>query len=177
MDESSSEYETDTTDTESIDSEDSFYEDDSDNIFDTEQLYEVEQTSEELNGKYFIGSYKNLAEENILLFTIRIHRNTFFQFKSEQISKYFFWYSGVPMQKNPPVEILQLQVLPDQTYIAVVKTFYLRIIQRAWKKVFKQRQEYIYQRKCLGTIRNYEVGIRSCTHSFHGLQGLLINTL
>lgn len=175
MDDSSTDYDSDTTDTESIETDIIYLEDETDEVYEREEELYVERSSDELNGKYFIGCYKYEPQENILLFVNRVHPTTFMNFSGQTISKYFFWYSGIPIQKNPSIEIIQLHVLPDDTYVAVVKTSYIKIIQRAWKKVYKQRQEYIHKRMFLETIRNYEIGKRTCQHSFQGLYGLLIN--
>jgi len=176
MDDSSTEYDTDTTDTETVEEDEIIYLDnEEDEVADIEEQLYREETSEQLNGKYFIGCYKHQPQENNLLFVNRIYPSTFIKFSGKTISKYFFWYSSIPVPKYPSVEILQLQVLPDDTYVAVVKTYYIKIIQRAWKKVYKQRQEYIYERMRLETIRNYEIGKRTCPHSFPELDGLLIN--
>jgi hypothetical protein len=102
----------------------------------------------------------------------KIHPTTFYKYNGTLISKYFFWYSGIFMPKYPTVDILQLQVLPDDTYLAVVKTFWIKIIQRSWKKIYKQRQQYIYNRMCLGTFYHYAIG-KKTGPSFPGLRGML----
>ena len=43
-------------------------------------------------------------------------------------------------------EIAQCILLPTQEVIAILKTFWLRIIQRKWKKIYKDRQQIIIQR-------------------------------
>jgi len=48
-------------------------------------------------------------------------------------------------------EIAQCIVLPTQETIAILKTFWLRIIQRKWKKVFKNKKDII-RRYC--NLRN-----------------------
>jgi len=45
------------------------------------------------------------------------------------------------------LEIVQVAELsPGQEYVAYLKTFWLRIVQRCWKKVYKARQELIKKR-------------------------------
>ena len=175
MDDSSTEYDSDTTDTENSETDIILLDDEADDVADIEEELYVERSSDELNGKYFIGCYKYEPEENNLLFVNRVHSSTFMKYSGKTISKYFFWYSGVPIPKYPSIEILQLQVLPNDKYVAVVKTYYIKIIQRAWRIVYKKRKEYIYKRMFLETIRNYEIGKRTCGNSLRGLYGLLIN--
>jgi len=37
------------------------------------------------------------------------------------------------------LEILKLEILPTQECVCVIKTFWLKIIQRKWKKIYKER--------------------------------------
>lgn len=166
--EESDSYESDSTDMESIVSETDFIE----LLYSDEEHGQIELSSEEIDKKYFVATYKYIPEENNLLFVNRILPSTFFKYDKHVISRYFFWYSGMPMVKNPPVEIIQLHVLPDFTYVAVVKTYYIKIIQRAWKKIYRERQSYIYKRMILGTMRDYEIGKRSCNYSFPSIKNI-----
>jgi len=49
-------------------------------------------------------------------------------------------------------EIGQYILLPTQEAVAILKTFWLRIIQRKWKKVFTQRQQVIRNRLCISAL-------------------------
>lgn len=44
-------------------------------------------------------------------------------------------------------EIGQCIILPTQETIAILKTFWLKIIQRKWKKIFAEKQQIINQRQ------------------------------
>jgi hypothetical protein len=45
---------------------------------------------------------------------------------------------------NIRLEIVQLDELsPGQEQVAYLKTFWLRIVQRRWKKIYKERQEIL----------------------------------
>lgn len=129
-----------------------------------------------INQKYYIGCYEYMQYDNsTLLLVNKIHRNTFMKFNCVALSKYFFWYSGVSLPKRPPIDILQLHITPDDTYTVIVKTFWIRIIQRTWKRIFKQRQEYIQWRKKLETIRSYELGKRNPPRNiyYQSIHGML----
>jgi len=41
------------------------------------------------------------------------------------------------------IDIIQEDVLDGQEYVGYLKTFWLRILQRKWKRIFKERQEKI----------------------------------
>ncbi len=45
------------------------------------------------------------------------------------------------------LEIIQADVLDGQEEVAYLKTFWLRIVQRRWKKVYKARKEILRQRQ------------------------------
>ncbi len=51
------------------------------------------------------------------------------------------------------LEIIQADVLTGQEEVAYLKTFWLRIVQRRWKKIYKARKELIQQRSQLQAIR------------------------
>ena len=51
------------------------------------------------------------------------------------------------------LEIIQADVLTGQEEVAYLKTFWLRIVQRRWKKIYKARKELIHQRSQLQAIR------------------------
>lgn len=49
-------------------------------------------------------------------------------------------------------EIGEYIILPTQEAIAILKTFWLRIIQRKWKKIFKERNNILNHRSCPSAI-------------------------
>jgi len=54
-------------------------------------------------------------------------------------------------------EIGQYIILPTLEAVAILKTFWLRIIQRTWKKVFKQRKNIIKYRSNPGSLYIREI--------------------
>ena len=72
-------------------------------------------------------------------------------------------------------EIGEYIILPTQEAIAILKTFWLRIIQRKWKKVFQERKNIVKQRCHLSNLLIREIhGIwpDSCL-SLPSLRGML----
>jgi len=51
------------------------------------------------------------------------------------------------------LEIIQTDILPGQETVAYLKTFWLRIVQRRWKKIYKARQEILAQRNSIRAIQ------------------------
>ena len=57
-------------------------------------------------------------------------------------------------QKNIRLEIVQMeQLTPGGEYVAYFKTFWLRIVQRRWKKVFKARKELLSKRSGIKALQ------------------------
>ena len=96
-----------------------------------------------IHDKYYIGTYKYFERQNILLFAKRIHISTFYKYSNRQLSAYLYWYSGIYISAKPPLEIIQLQIDSQGLYSCVIKTVWLRIIQRRWKAVFHKERSYI----------------------------------
>ena len=57
------------------------------------------------------------------------------------------YYNIVSRNDYIKPEIGQCIILPTQESVAILKTFWLRIIQRAWKKVYKNRQLILMARR------------------------------
>ena len=66
------------------------------------------------------------------------------------------------------LDIIQIEILPTEETVCVIKTFWIKIIQRKWKKVYKERKMLLQnmknpltlmKRECSGKfpikIRNY----------------------
>jgi hypothetical protein len=41
--------------------------------------------------------------------------------------------------------------------VAIIKTFWLKLIQRTWKKIYSQQREVLNKRKCLSSIQYREI--------------------
>lgn len=67
-------------------------------------------------------------------------------------------------------EIGEYIILPTQEAIAILKTIWLRIIQRKWKKVYAERRKICHS---ISYLRNRE--IHSTCSIFPGLKGMLNN--
>jgi hypothetical protein len=54
------------------------------------------------------------------------------------------------------LEIIQSDILSGQEEVAYLKTFWLRIVQRRWKKIYKMRKELIKQRSQYKQLKERE---------------------
>jgi len=72
-------------------------------------------------------------------------------------------------------EIAQCIYLESQHCVAILKTFWIKLIQRTWKNIFKKRKEVIVKR-CQPTSLNYKQingkWPKNCL-SYPGLRGML----
>jgi hypothetical protein len=72
-------------------------------------------------------------------------------------------------------EIAQCVYLAGCERVAILKTFWLRIVQRAWKRVFKERKEILRKRMCPQNLREREIMGKwpmSCRR-YPGIYGML----
>lgn len=72
-------------------------------------------------------------------------------------------------------EIAEYIILPTQESIAILKTFWIRIIQRAWKKIYGQRKDILKKRCCPGAISTFQITGKWPEHcrKLPGLKGIL----
>lgn len=95
--------------------------------------------------KYYIGLCLEDDEGDLFLGT-SISVQTLFKFDFIYIEQYLD-YNNSPVH----IDIMQLHISEDLTYNVVLKTFWLKIVQRTWRKIFKQRQKIIQMRKSVNT--------------------------
>lgn len=64
-------------------------------------------------------------------------------------------YSNIIISKNYiKPEIAECIYLKNNEYVAILKTFWIRLIQRTWKRIFIERNNVILKRKMLSSL-NY----------------------
>lgn len=57
----------------------------------------------------------------------------------------------------PNIDIIVMEYLPGKEAVAYIKTFWLRLIQKRWKKLFKERQEIIRKRTNPKTLHHRQL--------------------
>lgn len=125
--------------------------DDSDSLFNY-QLDDVADTlynedvdhieSDKYNNHYYLGLYKYVEQSGNLLFMMSASNKLFLKYPHEKIVDYLKEYSIV-QSISDNVDIMKMYVKND-TYYVVLKTHWIRLIQRKWKSLFndfKNRQE------------------------------------
>tara|TARA_B100001287_G_C22686548_1_gene534131 strand:+ start:13955 stop:14467 length:513 start_codon:yes stop_codon:yes gene_type:complete len=121
---------------------------------------------------YYIGLSFYDKEYQSLLLAATIKNNTFFQFKFEDNIDYLNNFSILQQNFVFQPQILYLMIDNDSMYNVVIKTFWIKIIQRNWKRILKERTHILQKSHgLLNYLHNREIGIRQI--SLPGLHGML----
>jgi len=93
-----------------------------------------------------------------------ISPGTFYRYKLVDTLHYLWLYSIVRTSRSQ-FEIMQLHIDRETgVYKVVLKTFWLRIVQRAWKRIFRERKEIWRKRMTMGSLRHREIRGRYPSH-------------
>ena len=145
----------DNTDTETIDSDD--YDDMSDYDSDVGIEYDSIHNedafhfySEKENGKYYIGLCHlythSITQYRRWLLSTSISANSFFRHSYDNINNYLYYYGLVRIPQHE-VQIMQVDRLADETCTVTIKTHWLRLVQRHWKKTYCKRRNMVRHRR------------------------------
>jgi hypothetical protein len=156
-----------------------------------------------IHEKYYIGCYscamdcyldtnegysiKILEKTPKLFFTECIRAKTFFRFRFDDIVRFLeycknkYTIDRLPFEPNLRVHIMKLYIEPISIfqgfivnqYLCVLKTHWISLIQRHWKRVCQERQTYVdYYRNPVHRMAR-ELGGRGRGPKFSGLRGML----
>lgn len=124
--------------------------------YQSERISEVEQTfldSNKESGNYYIGS-AILIRNRYYIMNAAITAGSFFQFPIQSIMFYLSEVSLVYFIK-PRIEIMKLYIHPvTMEYIVLLKTFWLSIIQRTWRRILRERKEVLRKRCSIQNIQH-----------------------
>jgi hypothetical protein len=154
------------TDTESM------YESDEELIDDLYEQDEIFANEERITNNYYIGICKKYYDYYLLVNTIS--PRLFYKTPYELSLKYLREYSIIYIH-HPQIEIMKLNILQDGTYSVIKKTYWLRLIQRHWKKIMKMKKD-IYNKR-MSVTSQYSFQIRGRypygLNTIPGLVGML----
>jgi hypothetical protein len=111
--------------------------------------------SDKFHGQYLIGTCTYSNNDLGYLLSSSVSPRTFFRFSFSRIFQYLLDSSIMYIQR-PKVDIIQLNIRNNIYYTAVQKTYWLRLVQRHWKKVFQEIKTKMMKRKTIGAIRHCE---------------------
>lgn len=63
----------------------------------------------------------------------------------------------ISKSNNYKINIIEDEILSGEEHVAYIKTFWLKIIQRKWKKVYQERKEILKIRKTFRALREKEM--------------------
>ena len=126
------------------------------------------------DGKYFIGLpclMRTQLREWIL--QIAITPKSFFKYDHNSVMRYLVEYSVTRMH-NPKIHIMQLDISNTGSYNVILKTFWLKVVQRTWKRICKERQKFISKCKHPTSILCRQIqGKWRGNKKYMGLKGML----
>jgi hypothetical protein len=143
-----------------------------------DEILEEEEVNyeERQDGNYYIGLpyYDNAFDE--LLLTSSVRSETFFSYPIENITHYLKYYSVIRTEELDTPEIMQLMIHPtSDAYNVVLKTHWIRLIQRTWKNVMLNRKNIIKQWAHPDALKQREIQGKSTIvlPSFRGMMAYL----
>lgn len=132
-----------------------------------------------VNGNYYIGLCGRPIYQSSILMLSCVSARSFLKYSLDDVLIYLANMSMTLWRGRPIVNILKLYIAENGEYRVVTKTFWLKIIQRKWKKIYKERCDIRRNMKSLIYLR-----IREMTGSaiyFPGIKGMYyygnLNTL
>ena len=131
-----------------------------DRIYDLEvEFLDIEKE----NHKYYLGLCTEPRGKRFL-FNIAIQPNTFLKFDIQSVLNYLAEYSIFKIRReflitsNIQLQIMYLNIEPiTGFYTVILKTYWIRIIQRTWKRIFRERQEMLLKRRTPQNMRYFEI--------------------
>jgi len=153
-----------------------------DEIFDYDNRDgELEDEREYTDNKYYLGlsvyEPDNLFQsDNYLIFASNVNISTFYQFPIQDIEKYLNDYRCIGPKRMLQPEIMKMKFIDSDyncpIYTVTNKTFWLRLVQRTWKKIYKKRKEFI-QNNIVNMLHKREIGQRFILPNIQGMLSYL----
>ena len=122
-----------------------------------ERLDQNFQDTEKIHGQYYIGGIYLARKRRQFLLTSAISPRTFYRYDAHILSIYLYETSIVETQRYPRLQIMQLDITPEGDYCCILKTFWLRLIQRTWKRVFAQKMATVRRRGSILSLKYSEI--------------------
>ena len=150
-------------------------ENDYDNLLDN--IYQEDRDhmdSEKQDGAYYLGIYKYMKTSGNFMLLSSVSNRSYFNHPFNHMISYLSEFS-IFRNNASEIDIMQLTIQND-TYHVILKTHWLRLIQRAWKKRFAAYKNILKQRTYLKNLYYKESHGRWPPHLMnteHKLYGLL----
>jgi hypothetical protein len=140
------------------------------NIFDREERFLDE---DKVDGVYYIGLPCLMLSRREWILQIAIQPKTMLSNKMNDVMRYLIDYS-VTRIRSPTMHIMKLDISNTGAYNVVLKTHWLRLVQRTWKRVFKERKQFVNNCKTPRSILYRQThGQWENNRKFPGVKGML----
>ena len=162
----------DATDNETYDETDNETDDETDDEFDYEPVYEPEEQSLTKYNIVLCERY-DTNKHGIFNGDVNNHYLTLIRF-TELDSNYI---NIVRLTYNAKLEIAECLYLPSEHCVSIIKTHWLKLIQRTWKRIYRLRKLIIGMRSCPNALNHMEIYGRwpnNCIN-YPTLKGMLEN--
>jgi hypothetical protein len=138
-----------------------------DEMYDFEEEFDLQEKED---GQYFIGIYICMKDvqmlnsgenSNKLYLGMAISANLFFHYEYKYVRRYLcsaIQYCPDARNYRLKISIMQLNITPDGLCLVTVKTYWLKLIQRHWKKIMRKRKEIMERMKIGSYLRQRELG-------------------
>jgi hypothetical protein len=146
-------------------------------IYDEEHNYDDDYEEEFYNNTYHLGicSYDKDIDSWLLASTVK--NKTLFNYPYVNVTDYLNNYSIIDQKRQVPTDIMYLSFKGDepfQLYTVIKKTFWLRLIQRTWKKICQRRKQILSNQNKINYIRQRELGVKQeCIPTLYGMLSYL----
>tara|TARA_B100001173_G_C16016015_1_gene559773 strand:+ start:1787 stop:2377 length:591 start_codon:yes stop_codon:yes gene_type:complete len=167
-------YDSDDNSITTIESSNSIDSIDDDNILNSEMwdiIFDFEERNFDdtlINNKYIIGLPGYERKTHNWLYLAGISADGFLNYDINDVRTYLHEYS-LSYVHQPTIHILKLCIQYDGTCNVIIKTFWLKIIQRKWKKIYKEKQEYIKKMRNPMNLFAREIGRSFYCPSLYGM--------
>ncbi len=128
-----------------------------DNLYDEDEMH-IE--ADKIPNKYYIGICKrsnHYKDQYLLLNTVS--PKLFYKTNYDTIIAYLKEYSIIYIS-SPKLEIMKFAPINPDVYSVVIKTYWIRLIQRHWKKIISTRKHIYKMRGTLHSLRYFETNGR-----------------
>ena len=113
--------------------------------------------SEKQDKQYYIGScWLQTGTRPFWTMANSISPPVFFRHSALNVMHYLWLFSLFHID-SPHIHILQLHITSQGVYTVVIKTFWLRIVQRTWRRIYKERQDILKKRMSIPSLREREL--------------------
>jgi hypothetical protein len=141
-----------------------FYNSDDDLTFEStyNEIYILDKSfieRDKIDGEYIIGTTFFCENRRQYIYSSGVTANIFFEYSFDTILQYITltsYYISRYSYTNT-IDIIKIYIDNNDSYIAITKTYWLRLIQRHWKKVMSEQKRIKNERKSILSMRAFEL--------------------